>query len=80
MLSQKDAKNRFDAVVDAALAGHPQTVLPWGKPAVMVVAAVECNRLLRAAKANREIFVDHLLAFPADTVPRANASPKDVGF
>ena len=80
MLSQQDAEDQFGAVVDAALAGHPQTVSRKGKPAVVVVAAVEYYRLLRAAKVNRRSFVDHLLAFPANTMPRAAASPRDAGF
>ena len=80
MLSLHDAKNRFSAVVDAALAGHPQAVSRRGKPAVVVVAAVEYDRLLQAAKANRTSFVDHLLAFPGNEIPRADASPRDVTF
>ena len=80
MLSQRDAKKHFGAVVDAALAGRPQTVSRKGKPVVVVVAAVEYHRLLRAAKANRKSFVDHLLAFPANSIPRAGANPRDAGF
>ena len=80
MLSQQDAKKQFGAVVDAAIAGRPQTVSRKGKPAVVVVAAGDYNRLLLAAKANRKSFVDHLLAFPANTIPLAVANPRDADF
>ena len=30
----QDAKNKFSAVVEAAVAGHPQRVTKRGKPAV----------------------------------------------
>ena len=41
MLTLQDAKNKFSAVVDAALAGHPQEVSRRGIPAVVVVSATE---------------------------------------
>ena len=41
----QDAKNRFSAVVDAALAGEPQQVTRRGKPAVVVVSVSEYDRL-----------------------------------
>ena len=37
MWSLQDAKNRFSAVVDAALAGEPQEVSRRGKPAALVM-------------------------------------------
>ena len=74
---QKDAENHFEAALDAALAGRPQMVSRGGKPAAVVVATEEYDRLLRAAKANRGSFVDHLLALPADSITRAAASPRD---
>ena len=43
----QDAKNRFSAVVDAALAGEPQQVTRRGKPAVVVLAVSEYERLCR---------------------------------
>ena len=39
MWSLQDAKNRFSAVVDAAIAGAPQEVTRRGKPAVVVLSA-----------------------------------------
>ncbi|MGB0659181.1 MAG: type II toxin-antitoxin system Phd/YefM family antitoxin [Mangrovicoccus sp.] len=80
MLSLQDAKNRFSAVVDAALAGHPQQVSRRGKPAVVVLAAEEYERLLKAAKADRGSFQDHLAGFPAEDVPRAEIHLRDVEF
>lgn len=80
MLSLQDAKNRFSAVVEAALAGHPQQVTKRGKPAVVVVSATEYARLVAAAQGNRGSFAEHLLAFPGEDVPRAEAAPRDVTF
>ena len=62
----QDAKNRFSAVVDAALAGSPQCVTRRGKPAVVVLAVEEYERLRRNAKAAAPTFVDMLLAMPQD--------------
>ena len=59
----QDAKNRFSAVVDAALAGEPQQVTRRGKPAVVVLAVSEYERLCRD-QPNAPNFVDHLLAIP----------------
>ena len=64
MWSLRDARNRFSAVVNAALAGTPQEVLRRGKPAVVVLSASEYRRLLADAQRGRGSFVDHLLAFP----------------
>ena len=79
MWSLRDAKNRFSAVVDAALEGMPQVVTRHGKPAVVVLSAVEYRRLLVEARATRGSFTDHLLAFP-DTVERARAAARPVDF
>ena len=45
MWTLQDAKNRFSAVVDAALAGQPQEVSRRGKPAVVVLSAAEYARI-----------------------------------
>ena len=60
----QDAKNRFSAVVNAALAGKPQTVTRRGTPAVVVVAVEDYRRLCKAEKDSAPTFVEHLLAFP----------------
>lgn len=64
MWSLRDARNRFSAVVDAAIAGTPQEVTRRGKPAVVVLSVAQYHCLLADAKAGRGSFVDHLLAFP----------------
>ena len=80
MWSLQDAKNRFSAVVDAALAGTPQEVSRRGKPAVVVVSAEVYARLVSGAQQQRESFAEHLLAFPGADVERAEAAPRDVTF
>jgi prevent-host-death family protein len=80
MISLQDAKNRFSAVVDAALAGRPQEVSRRGKPVVMVIAVEDYKRLVREAQAHRGSFADHLMAFPGAEVPRAEATARDVAF
>ena len=62
----QDAKNRFSAVVDAALAGNPQRVTRRGKPAVVVVAVEEYERLRHLEKAEAPTLADMLLAIPQD--------------
>lgn len=62
----QDAKNRFSAVVDAALAGDPQRVTRRGKPAVVVLAVEEYERLRRLEKAQATTLADLLLAIPQD--------------
>lgn len=80
MWTVQDAKNRFSAVVDAALAGTPQEVTRRGKPAVVILSADEYRRLLEGAVKARESFADHLMAFPGTDTPRAQAAPRDVSF
>ena len=48
----QDAKNKFSALVNAALAGEPQRVTRRGQPAVVVVATEEYERLCRLEKSN----------------------------
>lgn len=80
MWTVQDAKNKFSAVIDAALAGTPQEVTRRGKPAVVVLSADEYHRLVEGAVKARETFADHLLAFPGGNIPRAGATPRDVSF
>ena len=81
MWTLQDAKNRFSAVVDAALAGTPQEVTRRGKPAVVVISVEEFSRLVRNETARRESFADHLMAFPGDVgEARAKVRPRDVSF
>ena len=62
--SLQDAKNRFSAVVEAALGGEPQKVTRRGKPAVVVLAVKEYERLRNQEPDNTPTFVEHLLAIP----------------
>lgn len=64
--SLQDAKSRFSAVVDAAVAGEPQLVTRHGKPAVVVVAAETFARLHRQAQTEAPSFAEVLLAMPQD--------------
>lgn len=80
MWTLQDAKNRFSAVVDAALAGQPQEVSRRGKPAVVVLSAAEYTRMRQAAEAKRGSFIEHLLKFPADDFDRAKVTARDVTF
>lgn len=90
MWTVQDAKNKFSAVVAAALAGTPQQVTRRGQPAVVVLSTVEYQRLLASAVQARPSFADHLLAFPASdaqdspddsaAVARAQVRPRDVSF
>ena len=80
MWTLQDAKNRFSAVVDAALAGTPQEVTRRGKPAVVVLSADAYKRLVRGAVETRPSFAEHLMAFPGAEVERAEVRPRDVTF
>ena len=62
----QDAKNKFSAVVDAAVAGEPQRVTRRGKPVVVVFAVEEYGRLCHVEKAKAPTFADLLLAIPQD--------------
>ena len=62
----QDAKNKFSAVVDAALAGVPQRVTRRGRPAVVIVAVDEYERLCRLERANAPTLAELLLDIPQD--------------
>ena len=62
----QDAKNKFSAVVDAALAGEPQWVTRRGQPAVVVVSVAEYERLCRLERASAPSFGELLLEIPQD--------------
>lgn len=64
--SLQDAKNRFSAVVDSAVAGTPQRVTRRGRPAVVVLAAAEYERLRRLEKTAAPTLADLLIAIPQD--------------
>ena len=62
----QDAKNRFSAVVEAALGGEPQRVTRRGRPAVVVLAVEEYDRLRRLERAEAPSLADLMLAMPQD--------------
>jgi prevent-host-death family protein len=82
--SLQDAKNRFSAVVAAAVNGTPQTVTKRGKAAVVVLSMAEYERLTRRTEPNRPSFVEHLLAFPQGDgdfeIERLQIKPRDIEF
>jgi antitoxin Phd len=80
--SLHEAKNRFSAVVDAALTGAPQTVTKRGRPAVVVLSVAEYERLQRRRAPHTPSFVEHLLNIPKGGVDfeRIGIEPRDVDF
>ena len=62
----QDAKNKFSALVNAALAGEPQRVTRRGQPAVVVLADEEYERLSRLEKAGAPTLSELLLEIPQD--------------
>ena len=62
----QDAKNKFSALVNAALAGEPQRVTRRGQPAVVVLASEEYERLCRMEKSNTSTLGELLLEIPQD--------------
>lgn len=79
--SIQDAKNRFSEVVEAARR-KPQTVTKHGKPAVVVVAADEYERLRKLQHLKAPTFAEMLLAMPQGDIDfeRLKATPRDVEF
>jgi prevent-host-death family protein len=65
--SLQDAKNRLSSVVDAARRGQPQLVTRHGKPAAVVLAVEDFERLKALeGEAVRPSLADLLLALPQD--------------
>jgi prevent-host-death family protein len=77
--SVQDAKNRFSEVVEAAQR-KPQTVTKHGKPAVVIVAADDYERLRHLERSQAPSFAQLLLAIPQDggEFPRLQVRPRDV--
>lgn len=81
----QDAKNKFSAVVDAALTDRPQFVTRRGRPAVVVLAISDYERLAQAQARAMPSFKAHLrrsdLAEPmVDEGERLMARPRDMVF
>ena len=62
----QEAKDRFSAVVNAAVAGTPQLVTRRGTSAVVVLAVEEYERLRHLEQAKAPTFADLMLAIPQD--------------
>ncbi len=62
----QDAKNKFSALVNAALASEPQRVTRRGQPAVVVLAAAEYERLCRLDRVEAPTLGKLLLEIPQD--------------
>jgi antitoxin Phd len=79
--SVQDAKNRFSEVVEAARR-KPQTVTKHGKPAVVVVAADEYERLRKLEHLKAPTFAELLLAMPTggDEFERLEGRMRESGF
>ncbi len=79
--SVQDAKNRFSEVV-AAARRKPQTVTKHGKPAVVVVAADEYERLRKLQQLKAPSFAEMLLAMPTggEEFERLEGRMRDSGF
>ncbi|MGK9237038.1 type II toxin-antitoxin system Phd/YefM family antitoxin [Inquilinus limosus] len=72
----QDAKNRFSEVVEKALTEGPQRVTRRGRPAVVVIAEAEYEKLRKPGRS----FVEHLLAMPKVEIEfeRVNPPSRDV--
>lgn len=62
----QDARKRFGALVDAALAGEPQLVTRRGRPAVVVLAVGEYERLRTLDNGTAPTLARLLLEIPQD--------------
>jgi antitoxin Phd len=76
--SVQDAKSRFSEVVEAARQ-EPQTVTKHGKPAVVVLAVDEYERLRTLQRLRGPSFAEALLAMPQGDVDfeRIRVKPRD---
>lgn len=79
--SVQDAKNRFSEVVEAARR-KPQTVTKHGKPAVVIIAADEYERLRKLQHLKAPSFAELLLAMPSggEDFERLEGRMRDPGF
>lgn len=76
------AKNRFSAVIDAAINGVPQRITRRGKRAVVVIGIADYERLQRAEKAAAPTLAGLLLEMPQDDgeIERIPLQPRSINF
>ena len=60
------AKSKFSSVVEAALSREPQRVTCRGRPAVVVLAMEEYERLCRLEQSSAPTFGELMLDIPQD--------------
>ena len=74
----QDAKNKFSALVNAALEGDPQRVTRRGEPNVVVLATGEYDRLKWIEKAGAPTLGELLAQIPQDDqeFERLNLTPR----
>ncbi|WPL18336.1 prevent-host-death family protein [Thiorhodovibrio winogradskyi] len=78
--SLQDAKNRFSAVIDAALLGQPQWVTRRGKPVSVILSVEAYERLRQSEQATATSFSALLLQLPQDdqAFERLSVQQRDV--
>ena len=82
--SLQEAKNKFSAVADAALHGHPQLVTRRGRDAVVVICSEDYARLRQQSRAPHLNFKEYLLTMPLpegggeDKFERIPMAPREV--
>jgi prevent-host-death family protein len=76
----QDAKNRFSAVVEAAVRGEPQKVTRRGKWVSVVLSAEEYERLKQLDQVSAPSLGQLLLEMPQDDegFTRLPATPRDL--
>ena len=73
----QEAKSKFSALVNAALAGEPQRITRRGEPAVVVIAVEEYERLCQAEKAGAPDFIEPPPQAPDDSAFHVPVRPEN---
>lgn len=77
MWNLETARSRYYSLIAYAEAGRPQHVSRRGKPAVAILSEADYSARRQAARQERRRFAQHLLAFPAEALPGAEADLPD---